>query len=122
MKDEGLEGIVIEIGIGLGDAKDGTEIIQVNVADSGNAPDVRNYFANACEVISRAASDRSSGGEDGGTLKAASASDTKIVRGDDGKPDTVAASDAEVSDATDVLSDEELERLTQPESEDASAE
>lgn len=98
--DEGIEGIVISIGLGLGDNNDGTEIVRVNVAESGKAPDVRSYFATACEVISRGETDRVSGGEDGGTLKAGSSSDATSL-GDD------------------AMSDEELERLTEPDGEDA---
>lgn len=99
--DDGFVGIVIKVGIGLNADGSGQEIIKAK-ADAG---DIRNVFASACKVIQRAATDRVLAAEDGGTLKSATTSDTTITR--DG--DTLANAVSEES-----LSDDELDRLTDP--------
>ena len=102
---DGITGVVVKVGIGLGDSGEGTEIIKVNVAVPGEPDDVRNFFAAACEIVAAGEEARASGHEDGGTLNAAVKSDTTITRGGDTMP----------TGSTDDLSDDELDDLTDPE-------
>lgn len=96
---DGQVAVVVKVGIGLGEDGSGTEIIRA-VVDLGDDQQAVNLFAAACEVIAH---------NDGATMPAARASDTSIASNGDTMPTVM----------DDLLSEEELERLTDPDGNEA---
>ena len=96
---DGQVAVVVKIGIGLGEDGSGTEIVRAVVDLDGDQQAV-NLFAAACEIIAH---------NDGATMPAARASDTSIASNGDTMPTVM----------DDLLSEDELERLTDPSPDDA---